>query len=81
MAKILDAEFRKTLYKNLTEAGYDKTEAQKIVGAKYYEALKASVKDFLNETISKVETDAFDFTFNDVALQVSELVKLKEIIS
>ena len=36
MGKILDAEFRKDLYKNLVEAGYEKTEAQKIVGKKYY---------------------------------------------
>ena len=81
MSKILDAEFRKVLYKNLTDAGYGKTEAQKIIGTKYYDALKESVKISLNEMLAKVETNVFDFTFNDIAAQVAELTKLKEIIS
>ena len=37
--KIFEGEFRKELYKNLIEAGYEKQEAQKIVGVKYFVAL------------------------------------------
>ena len=81
MSKILDAEFRKELYKNLTDAGYSKTEAQKLVGTKYYEALKVNVTEFFKDAIEKVGNDTFDITLTDTALQLAELVKLKDIIS
>ena len=54
MGKILDSEFRKELYKNLVEAGYDKTEAQKIVGKKYYVELHDSVKHSLDAVLDKI---------------------------
>ena len=41
--KILEGEFRKKLYKDLVEAGYEKEEAQKIVGVKYFKALNSGI--------------------------------------
>ena len=49
MEKILESDFRNNLYKSLVEAGYEKKEAQKIVGVKYHQALKADVILRLNQ--------------------------------
>ena len=80
--KILDGEFRKELYKNLTDAGYDKTEAQKIVGTKYYEALYSVVSQGADEFIASIKQEKFDVTLaQDFNEKVGELKKLKEILS
>jgi len=60
MEKILDSEFRNDLYKNLVEAGYEKKEAQKIIGVKYHQALKADVILKLNQLIKSVEEDGYE---------------------
>lgn len=82
MSKILDSEFRKGLYKSLTDAGYDKNEAQKIVGKKYYEVLHEKVLQGLNEFEVSVVQEKFDVTFaaNEFNEMVAELKKLKEIL-
>ena len=80
--KILDSDFRKELYKNLTEAGYTKAEAQKIVGKKYYEALKEATKESLETLIANVNSDVFDFSSKEtIESNLAELEKLKDIIS
>lgn len=81
MSKILEAEFRKELYKSLTDAGYDKKEAQKIVGVKYFSALKESAKESVNKLLESIESEKFDFDITAITADISELTKLKEIIS
>ena len=68
MSKILESEFRKELYKSLTEAGYEKKEAQAIVGKKYYEALRGKLKENLSNALDKVESicSAMNCTPNDM---------------
>lgn len=80
--KILDGEFRKDLYKQLIEAGYEKQEAQKIVGVKYFNALKEDVKNVVSKMFSDVESDnfqplneGFEASFNE---KIAELQKMKE---
>ena len=86
MEKILDSEFRNTLYKNLVDAGYDKKEAQKIVGVKYHSALKADVILKLNQMISDIEQDKYvdeESTTTIIRVfseSVNELRKIKSII-
>ena len=82
--KILDSNFRKELYKNLVEAGYDKAEAQKIVGAKYFNALKENVMNSLTTLVNNTSEDNF-VTLNEEWLasynnDVAELVKMKEYV-
>ena len=87
MEKILDSEFRNTLYKGLVEAGYDKKEAQKIVGVKYFSALKGDVLSKLNQLISDIEADKYvDEEATTTSIRVfsdgiNELRKIKDIIS
>lgn len=83
MAKILESDFRKELYKNLMDAGYDKVEAQKIVGKKYRGALKES----LIEAIKTIEKNVSDDKYNDVVIDadkingtLDELKKLSELL-
>ena len=80
MSKILESEFRKELYKTLTEAGYEKQEAQAIVGKKYYETLKAKLKDDLANALDKVEREIYDWSIADLKVDetLSELTKMKE---
>ena len=80
MSKILDAEFRKNLYKTLTEAGYEKQEAQKIVGKKYYETLRAKLKEDLTNVLEKVDNEVYDWSIADLNIDetLSELTKMKE---
>ena len=83
MAKILESDFRKELYKNLMDAGYDKVEAQKIVGKKYCGALKEN----LIEDIKAIEKNISDDKYNDVVIDadkingtLDELKKLSELL-
>ena len=80
MSKILESEFRKELYKSLTEAGYEKKEAQAIVGKKYYETLKNVTREFLSNAIAKIDADTFDFSIKDMDIDanLAELTKMKE---
>ena len=80
MSRILEAEFRKELYKNLVDAGYDKTEAQTIVGSKYYEALRGKLTDNLANALDKVEREMYDWTSAELNIDetLAELAKMKE---
>lgn len=82
MGKILNADFRKELYKNLIDAGYEKLEAQKIVGTKYYaellEDLKHGVDAFLSSLVKEDFTESLDC--ETVNKNFEELKKLKEIV-
>ena len=80
MSKILEAEFRKDLYKSLTEAGYEKQEAQTIVGKKYYETLRTKLKDVLSKVLEKVDNEVYDWSIADLNIDetLSELTKMKE---
>lgn len=82
MAKILESEFRKELYKNLVEAGYDKKEAQKIVGVKYREGLKVDLIDKMKTQIANIENenDELILSADEYSNAISELEKLKELI-
>ena len=80
--KILDSEFRKELYKNLVEAGYEKQEAQKIVGVKYYNALKDKMLTLLSSLSSDINGNQFnplseDF-INGYNADIAELQKMSE---
>lgn len=79
--KILDSDFRKELYKNLVAAGYDTAEAQKIVGVKYFEALKADLLAQLRQSADQVADDNFEVNLEDISSKLGELKKLKEILS
>ena len=80
MSKILESEFRKELYKSLTEAGYEKREAQAIVGKKYYEALRGKLKENLSNALDKVEREMYDWTVAELNIDETlvELAKMKE---
>ena len=80
MGKILDAEFRKGLYKGLVDAGYEKQEAQAIVGKKYYETLKAKLKEDLSNALDKVDRELYEWSIADLNIDetLSELAKMKE---
>ena len=82
MDKILDGEFRNTLYKNLVDAGYEKKEAQKIIGVKYHSALKADLINILNDNLKVIEEESYDITFDADKLNgmVAELKKVKGVI-
>ena len=82
MVKILDAEFRKELYKNLIDAGYDKTESQKIVGKKYYAELYDNVKHSLDTVLDKIIKEDFSETFDCETINkgIDELKKLQELL-
>ncbi len=80
MSRILESEFRKELYKNLTEAGYEKKEAQAIVGKKYYEALKSQLKENLANALDKVDREMYGWTSVELNIDetLAELAKMKE---
>jgi len=82
MDKILDGEFRNTLYKNLVDAGYEKKEAQKIIGVKYHSALKAELVGILKGNLQAIEEEVYDITFDADKLNgiVAELKKVKGVI-
>lgn len=83
--KILDSDFRKELYKNLVEAGYEKQEAQKIVGVKYYNALKDKMLTLLSSLLSDINGNQFnplseDF-INVYNADIAELQKMSEYLN
>ena len=80
MSKILEAEFRKELYKTLTEAGYEKKEAQAIVGKKYYETLRAKLREDLTNALDKVDREMYEWSVAELNIDetLSELLKMKE---
>ena len=84
MSKILNSEFRKELYKSLVEAGYDKQEAQKIVGVKYFNALKESTLTAIQNMYNEVEVNQFNMLVDEFILKfnenIQELTKMKEFI-
>ena len=83
MEKILDSEFRNGLYKNLVDAGYDKKEAQKIIGVKYHSALKADLKAKFNFLSASVEGESYDnlvINADELNGMIAELKKIKSII-
>ena len=83
--KILDNDFRKELYKNLVEAGYEKTEAQQIVGVKYFTALKEKVIETVNTIIANVNDNNFDAlvesVVTDMVSDFTELQKMHKIVN
>ena len=83
--KILEGEFRKELYKNLVEAGYEKQEAQKIVGVKYFKALKdkmfmalTSLSTEINDNQFQPLTEDFISIYN---ADIAELQKMNEYLN
>lgn len=84
MSRILESEFRKELYKNLVDAGYDKQEAQKIVGVKFFNALKESTLSVLQNIYNEVEVNQFNMLTDEFILKfnecINELNKMKEFI-
>ncbi len=83
--KILDTEFRKGLYKNLMDAGYEKSEAQKIIGVKYFNALKEKLNNTISVLTEKISTEQFDFVLDDNWVSefnsdMAEAQKMKEIV-
>ena len=80
MSKILEKDFRNELYKNLTEAGYDKKEAQAIIGKKYYETLKTDLIDRMKKQIANIESDNSELLLSadEYNNALSELEKMKE---
>ena len=83
--KILDSNFRKELYKGLMEAGYEKQEAQKIVGVKYFKALKEKVQMTLNGLLTEINDNQFNplseeflTSFN---ADIAELQKMNEYVN
>lgn len=82
MGKILEKDFRNGLYKNLVEAGYTKDEAQKIIGQKYYGALKEDVCKRLNDAIDSINNDNVAFQIDaSINESLTELVALRGFIS
>lgn len=82
MSKILEPEFRKELYKNLIDAGYDKEESQKIVGTKYYKELHDSITHEVDSFLDDIVKEKFEMSpdFEAIMKNIDELKKLKEII-
>lgn len=83
MSKILDPDFRKELYKNLVEAGYEKAEAQKIVGVKYHKALKDDVTQTVDSFLNDIVKENYDTSLNyeDVHSKLGELKNLQQVLN
>ena len=82
--KILDNEFRKSLYKNLVEAGYTKDEAQTIIGNKYFVALKEKTQasiQALNDALNQSQFQAMTEVMKDIANDISEMDKLNKFLT
>ena len=83
--KILDSDFRKELYKNLVEAGYEKQEAQKIVGVKYYNVLKDKMLTLLSSLSSDINGNQFNSLSEDFInaynADIAELQKMSEYLN
>lgn len=80
--KILETDFRNGLYKSLIEAGYDKTEAQQIVGVKYLFELKKNVCEELSSIGESLLNDNYDVKFNadDLNAQIAEMQKMATLL-
>ena len=79
----MDGEFRNTLYKNLVDAGYEKKEAQKIIGVKYHEELKSTLKAKFNILAARVEGESYDdlvINADELNGMITELKKVKGVI-
>lgn len=83
MVKILDGEFRKNLYKDLVDAGYDKQEAQVIVGKKYYSALGEHVVETLTSLLEDARNERYDVgkVVQDLPDQFGELTKMRDFLA
>ena len=82
--KILDGEFRKSLYKNLVEIGYEKDDAQRIVGVKYFDALKAKVLEDISTMMGLVQENKFteiSASSEQRALDLEELIKMNDYLN
>lgn len=83
--KILDNDFRNSLYKNLLDIGYEKQEAQKIIAIKYFDALKQDVQEFLNSIQKSLDVNVFqslsEADVNRINNDMSELTKMYEVLS
>ena len=84
--KILDNEFRKDLYKSLVEAGYVKDEAQKIVGTKYFDALRDKVlsKETIDAILENVTNNKFEESLellNQLTNDIQELTKMSNYLN
>ena len=81
--KILNSEFRNSLYKSLIEAGYALTEARDIVGKKFFVALKESLLGKLNDAVKQISEDNFDVKFDAEGIEegIAELEKMKTFLS
>lgn len=80
MSKILESEFRKELYKNLVDAGYEKNEATSIISVKYRDALKEKVMGIINAQVESINTDKYECIINqeELANLLGELRKLAD---
>ena len=81
LARVLGVPFAIADATTLTEAGYEKQEAQKIVGVKYFGALKENTKESVNKLMESIDSEKFDFDAMAIVANINELSKLKEIIS
>jgi hypothetical protein len=82
MCKILEANFRKELYKSLKDAGYDNVEAQKIVGTKYYTSLKDKTLTAIDEIQRNLMNDSFtDINFSEMENDFKELSKMNAFLN
>lgn len=83
--KILEGEFRKKLYKDLIEAGYEKEEAQKIVGVKYFKALKDKMLTVLSSLSTDINGNHFqplsEELVNVYNADIAELQKMSEYLN
>lgn len=87
MSKILDSDFRKGLYKNLVDAGYEKLEAQKIIGTKYYTALTEETQNTLTSLLNTIANGDYENGLDyevigkNITEKMSELKNLHKVLN
>lgn len=81
--KILDAEFRKKLFKDLLEAGFEKDEAQGVLYQKLYETLKGETLLLLDDLVKQVENDSIPESFDGEKINeyLTDMKKAQEVLS
>ena len=81
--KILDAEFRKKLFKDLLEAGFEKDEAQGVLYQKLYETLKGEMLLLLDDLVKQVENDSVPESFDGEKINeyLTDMKKTQEVLS
>lgn len=81
--KILDAEFRKKLFKDLLEAGFEKEEAQDMLYQKLYDTLKSETLLLLDDLVKQVENDSVPESFDGekVNQYLTDMRKAQEVLS